>query len=257
VRGRYFGLPLIVLLISLNGCAPALKTAGESPLAAGEILRRVHERNEAVRTLKGEGTITVEAPEGSNTGFFTASLKKPDSLLVEFKGPFGIHVGTLLLSRQRFIFFNRMENRAVLGRPDGRTLQSMFKLRMDFDQILNAFTGEFPEASRGDTLSGPVAIEDNAYVLQYRNPAGGTEYRIDGETFVVRSYTVADTPGDPAVTATTERIDNSAPVPMPRFLRVIFPRERRSITIAYDDIETNKPVDCSFVLPARAQIIQR
>ena len=256
MRGRYHGLPLIVLLISLNGCAPSLKTARESPLAAGEILRRVHERNEAIRTLRGEGTITVEAPEGSNTGFFTASLKKPDSLLVEFKGPFGIQVGTLLLSRQHFIFFNRMENRAVLGRPDGRTLQSMFRLRMDFDQILNAFTGEFPEAPPADTLTG-FRVEENAYVLQYRNGGSSADYTIDGEAFVVRSYAVADTPGDPAMTATAERVDNSAPVPMPRFLRVIFPRERRSITIAYDDIETNKPVDCSFVLPARAQIIQR
>ncbi|OLD74944.1 MAG: hypothetical protein AUI33_05885 [Ignavibacteria bacterium 13_1_40CM_2_61_4] len=256
MRGRNYGLPLIVLLMCLNGCAPSLKTAKEEPLAVEEILRRVHERNDAVRTLKGEGTITVEAPEGSNSGFFTASLKKPDSLLVEFKGPFGIHVGTLLLSRDRFVFFNRMQNRAVIGTPDGRTLQSMFRLRMDFDQILNAFTGEFPEASRGDTLSG-FNIDDNEYVLRYRNAARGTEYRIDGDAFVVRSYTVADTPGEPTVTATTDRVDDSPPVPMPRFLRVIFPRERRSITIAYDDIEINKPVDCTFVLPARAQIIQR
>jgi len=256
VRGRHYGLPLIVLLMLVTGCAPALKTARERPLAVEEILRRVHERNEAVRTLKGGGTITVEAPEGSNSGFFTASLKKPDSLLVEFKGPFGIHVGTLLLSRERFVFFNRMQNRAVIGRPDGRTLQSMFKLKMDFDQILNAFTGEFPEASPADTLSG-FSIEDNEYVLRYRNPANGTEYRIDGDAFVVRTYTVTDTPGDPSVTATTDRVDDSPPIAMPRFLRVIFPRERRSITIAYDDIEVNKPVDCSFVLPPQAQIIQR
>ena len=256
MRGRSYGLPLIVLLMYLNGCAPSLKTAREKPMAIGEILRRVHERNETVRTLKGEGTITVEAPEGSNTGFFSASLKKPDSLLVEFKGPFGIHVGTLLLSRERFVFFNRMQNRAFIGRPDGRTLQSMFRLKMDFDQILNAFTGEFPEASPGDTLSG-FTIDDNAYVLHYRNAASSTEYRIDGDAFVVRSYTVADTPGEPTVTATADRVDDSPPVAMPRFLRVIFPRERRSITIAYDDIEINKPVDCTFVLPARAQIIQR
>ena len=247
---------LLLLLASLFGCAPAAKSIRENPVSVSEVLRRVHERNEKVKTLRGNGTITIEAPEGSNSGFFSASLKKPDSLLVEFKGPFGIHVGTLLLSRDRFIFFNRMENRAIIGKPDGRTLQSMFRLKMEFDEILNAFTGEFAAASAGDSLAR-FSIEDDRYVVRYSNGAGAKEYRVDGDAFIVTGYNVADSTGHPTLTATASRIDDSPPVAVPKFLRVIFPGERRSITIAYAGVEVNKPVECSLTLPERAEIIRR
>lgn len=246
----------ILLLASLSGCAPSAKSIRESPIPAGEVLRRVHERNEKVKTLRGYGTVTIETPEGSNSGFFNASLKKPDSLLVEFKGPFGIHVGSLQLSRERFIFYNRMENKAVVGRPDGRTLRSMFRLKMEFDEVLNAFTGEFPAATPGDSLAR-FSIVDDRYVMLYTNGPLAKEYRIDADAFVVTGYSVADSGGKPMLTATSDRIDDSPPVAVPKFLRVIFPRERRSITIAYADIEVNKPVECSLTLPAQAEVIQR
>ena len=256
MRCRHPETWLLLLLASLFGCAPAARSIRENPVPVAEVLRRVHERNEKVKTLRGNGTITIEAPEGSNSGYFSASLKKPDSLLVEFKGPFGIHVGTLLLSRERFIFFNRMENKAFIGRPDGRTLQSMFKLKMEFDEVLNAFTGEFPGASSGDSLAR-FSIEDDRYVMRYTNGGGAKEYRIDGDAFVVTGYSVADSAGASTLTATASRIDDSPPVAVPKFLRVIFPRERRSITIVYSGVEINKPVECALTLPERAEIIRR
>jgi outer membrane lipoprotein-sorting protein len=247
---------LALLLADIFGCGPSNKIIREGPLPVGEVLRRVRERNEKVRSLKGNGTITIESPEGSNSGFFNARLKKPDSLLVEFKGPFGIHVGTLMLSRGQFVFFNKMENRAVVGTPDGRTLQSMFALRMNFDEVLNAFTGEFPEAGSGDSLAA-FSSDNGRYALRYTSGEGAKEYAIDGEAFVVRGYTVADTSGAPTLTAVADRVDDSPPAPVPKFLRVIFPRERRSITIAYSGIELNEPVDCSLTLPDHVEIINR
>jgi len=160
------------------------------------------------------------------------------------------------LSRDRFIFFNRMENKAIIGRPDGRTLQSMFRLNMDFDEILDAFTGEFPGASPGDSLAR-FSVEDDRYVMRYANGAGAKEYQIDADAFVVTGYRVADSTGAPALTATAARIDDSPPVAVPRFLRLIFPREHRSVTIAYAGVEVNEPVDCSLTLPDHAEIINR
>ncbi len=245
-----------LLLAVLSGCGPSTKSVREAPLPVGEVLRRVRERNEKVRTLKGDGTITIESPEGSTSGFFTARLKKPDSLLVEFKGPFGIHVGTLMLSRGQFTFFNKMENRAIVGAPDGRTLQSMFRLKMEFDEVLNVFTGEFPGAGAGDSLMA-FSTYDGRYDISYTSGETVKEYNVDGEAFVVRGYKVVDTSGTPTLTAVADRVDDSPPAPVPKFLRVIFPREHRSITIAYSGIELNRPVDCSLSLPERVEIINR
>ena len=44
---------------------------------------------------------------------------------------------------------------------------------------------------------------------------------------------------------------------MPAFLRVIFPRERRAVTIAYDEVRLNEPVNCSFLLPKQVEVVDR
>ncbi len=139
---RIWQIVLSAVLITA-GCAPSAKVYKERTLAAAEVMRRVNERGQSISSLRGNGSITIETPEGSSSGSFDLSLKKPDSLLVELHGPFGIHVGTLLLSRERFLFYNNMDNTALVGKPDGRTLNSMFRLRME----LMKFFGHSPENS--------------------------------------------------------------------------------------------------------------
>jgi len=112
-------------------------------LSAEEIIAEVTARAKAITTLKGEGEITVESHDGSTSASFDVYLKKPDSVRVEFKGPFGLRVGTLLLTKDKFILYDRTENTAIVGTPDGKTLQSLFRLKMQFEEILSAFTGEF------------------------------------------------------------------------------------------------------------------
>ena len=221
-----------------------------------EVLRRVRERNAGVRTLRGNGSITVESPEGGQNGSFEASLRKPDSMLVEFRGPFGIHFATLSLSREQFLFYNRMENKAIVGKPDGSVLQSMFKLKMQFDEILNAFTGEFPPAGAADSLER-FTVHDDQYVIAYKSDGGAKEYRVDGDAFVVTSYRVLDADSSAIMYSSASELEPADERVMPRLLRVVFPKERRSVTIAYDDIEINGPVGCSFTLPKQAEVISR
>ena len=247
---------IAITSISEDGCAPTTKLIRERTMSVENVLHYVHERDERIRTLQGNGTITIESPEGSTSGSFDARLKKPDSLRVEFGGPFGIRIGTLALSRERFLLYNRMENRAFVGKPDGSILQSMFRLKMRFDEILNAFTGEFPPASPSDSLYR-FDVEDYQYVIRYRTAAGTKEYRIDGDAFIVTAYRVLGTDGRASLTGFSSRPDEADAIIMPRLLRVVFPKERRSVTISYDDVEVNGPVECSFTLPKQAEVIFR
>jgi outer membrane lipoprotein-sorting protein len=237
------------------GCASRRDLTKEGALTLEDVLSRISARNDAITTLAGYGTITVESPEASNKGAFHVGLKKPDSVLVDLRGPFGIHVGTLLLSRKEFVFYNRMENKVIEGSPDGRTLKSVFRLRLGFDEVLRAFTGEFPMDPVRDSLLG-FSVEPDAYVVRSRHAGEDREYRIDGETFIVSSYRVSDGTGNVLLTASTGRFAESSGIAVPKFLRIIFPAEHRSITIAYDDIEVNTTVECSFTPPSEAERIQ-
>jgi hypothetical protein len=251
-HGAAAAVLLLLFSSAYQGCAPSRTVTHELPLGIGEVLGKVQERNQKIRTIAGSGTVTIESPEASHSGGFDVWLKKPDSLKVELKGPFGLHIGTLLLSRQRFIFYNRTNNTAVLGKPDGETLKSLFRLRMQFDEVVHAFTGEFPAPGPGDTLER-FGTEGGLYMMRYRTATGAREYRVDGDTFIVASYRVLDRSGKPVLVALASEPEEQ----MPRMLRVVFPVERRSITVAYDDLQLNTPVVCSFSVPEQAEVIER
>ena len=254
---RIFFASVVIIITIFSGCVPNKETAThELTLSLPDVLNRVRERHAYIKTLKGSGSITVEAPKVSNSGSFDVDLKKPDSVLVELHGPFGIHVGTLSLSRDQFIFFNRMENTAVIGKPDGRTLQSMFQLNMEFDEILHAFTGEFPLSVEQDSLM-KFYVDEGMYVARYKDGDGEKEYRIDGSDFIINSYRVLDAAGKVTLNASATRHNTVQQIAMPTLLRVIFPIERRSVTIAYDNIRLNEPVGCFFALPDQVERIYR
>lgn len=244
------------LAFTCMSCAPQQHVVRERTLDADEVLRRVHERNSIIRTLSGSGFITVETREASTSGSFYVCLKKPDSLRVEFKGPFGIHVATLALSRDQFLFYNRKENTARVGKPDGTMLQSLFHLKMKFDEVLDAFAGEFPPADEYDTLSR-FFVDKDLYVLVYRSEQVAKEYRVDGDGFLVSGYREFDAEGNPSLIAFTTRTTETSSITMPSLLRIVFPKERRSITIAYDDIQVNEPVNCSFTLPKHVEVLDQ
>ena len=247
---------IAVFVLWIGGCAPSRKVTAERTLGVEEVMRRVHERNAKIETLAADGTITVESPEASGSGSFDLNLRKPDSLLVEFNGPFGIRVGTLALSRDRFVFYNAMENTATIGKPDGKTFASLFRLRLHFDEVISAFTGEFATSAENDSLAR-FYVEDNRYVVKYNDGGITKEYRIDGDRFVVTSYREIGAGGKVTLTAIAEELEETDDIPMPRLIRIILPVERRSVTVAYDDIHFNTPVECSFSLPAKAEVINR
>lgn len=247
---------LAALAAASGGCVTTRTVVKERTLPAEEVVRSVGERNEKIRTMRGSGTITVESPEVSNSGSFDMEMRKPDSVRVEISGPFGIHAGTLMLSRDRFLFYNWMSKTAVVGKPDGKTMSSVLHLRLGFDEVLHAFTGEFPSPDESDSLEG-FFVDNGFYVLRYRGRKGETEYRIDGDAFVVASYKRFDADGSPGLTMIAARIEDKDGIAMPTLLRVVMPAERRSVTVSYDDVDFNEPVVCYFKLPREAEVIER
>jgi outer membrane lipoprotein-sorting protein len=243
-------------LCLLAGCATTTPARRDFTLATDSVIELVRLRGDAVRTLRGEGVVTIESPEQSGSSSFNLNLKKPDSILVNLSGPFGIRFGTLQFSRDRFTFYNYQDNYAFIGKSDGTTLHSMFNLRMTFDEVMRAFTGEFlaPGTGRPDS----VWTDAESYVLTYRSAGGGRkEYRVDAADYFVRSYRVIDSSGRPTLTAMASEPEETDGTVLPRLLRVVFPEERRSISVAYSDVEINREASCSFTIPKSADIFYR
>ncbi len=252
---RWLPFAIIASLLLAAGCAAPVRATKELTLGPAQVVERVEGRSEMIHTVKGEGVVTIESPEQSGSSSFEMTLKKPDSLLVGLSGPFGIRFGALAFSRDRFVFYNYQDNYAFVGKSDGSTLHDMFNLRMKFDEVLRAFTGEF-FVSGMDSLES-FSTGDGGYILTYRSGELKREYRVDGDEYYVKSYRVLDNSGRSTLTAIASEPDETNSLVIPRLFRVVFPVERRSITVAYSDMEINAPVSCSFTVPKSADIFYR
>lgn len=258
---RWFPLLTITFLallagsFALPGCATTGRAKRDLTLTHPQVIDLVTRRGGQIHTLRGEGSLTIETPEQSNSSSFDLALKKPDSLLLNLSGPFGIRGGSLLFSRTEFVFYNYQDNYAFIGKSDGSTLHAMFNLRMDFDEVIRAFTGDFFSSPADSLLS--FSNDSLSYIFTYRDGVNTVEYRVDGEDYFVKSYRVIDSSGRATLTAIADEPEEVGPLVMPTLLRVIFPVERRSITVAYSDMEFDVPVRCSFTVPESADIFYR
>jgi outer membrane lipoprotein-sorting protein len=246
-------LPLLLLLAAIGwGCAGSTRAIRDHPLNASELILHVQERAESIRTLQGEGLITIESPEGSLNSSFELRLKKPDSLRLDLRGPFGVRGGTLLLDRSRFLYYNATNNTVLTGSPDSGTLRKIVRLPMEFDDALRVFSGDFSTSYAADSLTH-IAEHDGSVLLEYKTPTGSRTYEIDEESYIITGYYVSDLRGNELLTATSSRIHSFDALRMPKLLRILFPRDQRSLTIAYDDLQINGHTICFFDPPHRAE----
>ena len=109
----------LAVAILLSSCSPKhaeilLDTRAITPRG---LLDRVRAQEEKLQSIVGKGSVSFESNELAGSASFELSLRKPDSLLVLLEGPFGVDLGTIFLSREKYVMFNSMETRVITGTP--------------------------------------------------------------------------------------------------------------------------------------------
>jgi outer membrane lipoprotein-sorting protein len=221
---------------------------------AVSLLRQVEQRGRKLTTMIGGGTVMFETPELSGTAAFDMKLKKPDSLLVVLEGPFGIDLGTLFISRERFVMYNSMENRVTTGIPTTRALRAVIPFDLTLDQVISIFSGSFPLPVDGEVLE-VYRIDEDRFYLSFRCGSGTCSYWIDHESLIVRKYEIRDAHNRLILIGTTASISENANIYTPRRIVLKFPEERRQIAIHYTSLRLNEPdPSFDFVIPSNARL---
>ena len=248
---------VFVLLILMSSCAPKraeialdIKTIGAPALIA-----LVEAGENKVKSLEGSGTVSFESPEIAGSAAFELSLKKPDSLLVLFEGPFGIDIGTLFLSREKYVVYNSFENRVITGSPSSNSIRSVIPFDLTYDQILNAFSGIFSIPSDQKTLRR-YAIDDERFFLSFNCGTQLCNYWIDNQYLLATKFEMIDEQNRVVMQALSSSLTEEDGASAPRRIVVRFPQEGRQISIYYSSLALN-PAHPSFAysIPANADTI--
>jgi len=250
-------LPLLLVAagvaLLVPSCAPKpaeliLDTAQVSPARIAEMLAQHDAR---LHSLAGKGTITFESPELSGSVFFTVSLKKPDSLLLQFEGPFGMDVGFLFASRERYVMYNALENQVVRGVSTAAGIRSVIPFDLTFDQLLDMLTGTFrlPQETPPQTFR----VEDEWFYLVYPRSGDTTAYWIDPRSVTVAKYRMSGKMGT-LMEAETSMPEEQDDLIAPRLISVSFPETRRQLSVYYSDLTLNPGIlTFTYAIPRSAR----
>jgi hypothetical protein len=245
-RHPFAGIPALLLSLAAIACSPGLPGVALNTDAtpAPRLIELVNRRTESVASMTGRGTVSFDSGESSGSAFMQVNLRKPDSLLVRFRGPFGIEGGTLFLSGERYLFYNALENRVVTGDPRSRSVRSVIPFELTPDQVLDAFTGQFripgdPRAVR------EYVVEEGLFRLETTRAGGACAYWVDPGTLLVMRFRQYDRTGTPVLEGEIGDIRETGGVALPRRIVLAFPGSSRRVAVYYDRITPN-PDEVSF-----------
>jgi Domain of unknown function (DUF4292) len=250
----------VVLLTALpalmvSACSP--KTAGlgmdARAMSPAALMSLVKAGGDKLATMTARGSVSFESPEGSGSAFVQMVMKRPDSLLVRFRGPFGIGGGTLFLSRDRFLFYNAFENRVISGVPDVKSIRSVIPFELTPEEILQAFCGRFLISAPADSVQH-YGVDEDLFHITLGCGADTCEYWIDPEVFLVRRMQRLSRGGRVLFEATAEDYITDEGVSVPRRISIQFPLTKRRLAVFYDLVTVNPPdVSFAYSVPSSAR----
>lgn len=239
---------LVCILLAglfLAGCASKSVRYADRTVTADMLQERVSENQQRVKALTGTGTISIETSEMAQSGSFELTLKKPDSVLVKIEGPFGIDVGSALVTRNRFAFYYSFQNRLVEGPTNSANLSRVFQIPIDFDEVLNLFTGGlFHSEDRANPSD--FSVEDEEFVMTYNSYTGTRKYRVDSQTMQIVKIQHFDGSGRLVLEQLFSKFQTLDGVTVPQYVRVTMVKERRRVSIAYSNL---------FINPSRLEFL--
>jgi hypothetical protein len=221
----------------------------------GELRLLVEQKGERLHTLQGSGSMSFDTPEISGDAAFIARLKRPDSLLVFLEGPFGIDIGTLFLSRERYLVYNSLENRVVTGNPAAGSFRSVIPFELTYEQLLNAFAGVFQLPDQQPEL---YEVRESSFFLSFACGTSKCEYWVDPELLMVTRFRSTDPAGNVIIEASCTSPVEDDEAAAPRKILVRFPGEQRRLSIDYSRITLNDPdLSFDFSIPKNARTTVR
>lgn len=234
-------------------CSPTPYVIDFSRTSPEEFVRRVQMNNHEVSTFRARGAVMMD--EVAGTGSITVSLKRPDSVLIRIEGPFGIDVGWMLLTTERFTFYDSHSNRAIFGKTTNRNIRALLQLDLTFAEVMDLLSGT-TSLSRQILPPDSAVIDDDMVLVYYGSSSSTARYWIDPRNSVVVRYELWDDASKPILEARYDKFTRIENVLLPRSIRILARRLGRGLSLQYDEIEINRPeIDLSLTIPENARRI--
>jgi len=257
-------ISLIILFLSnilliLIGCVPSQPTEEFELLPSERLTNKLEANRRKIKTFEGSGTIFVNSPSMDNSATFRIVLLKPDSIYLTIMGPFGIELAQALVTKDKFTFYDALQNTAYVGSVNSNALQSIFRINLSFEDLLDAFIGSVNLTNNLYRAPDNYYVEDERYVLTYLDSArtNKTIYKVDVRQLGITNYQLYGFDETLMLEGNYSDFELLENVAVPYKIAIENKTDDQKISIDYKKITVNKKnIYIDFKLPDDATIIK-
>ncbi len=156
-------------------------------IEVSRIIKEVNTRSAEVDNIISSGEIKIKTPKVDETGDIEIHVKKRDDLWFKIEGPLGIDVAVAHFNRDRFIFFDDLNDIVTTGSSTILNIGTLTRIRCTFDDMLNAFSGTV-RISKGKKDNLSMTEEGNLYVLSLKRGTITRKYWVNKDSYTVTKY---------------------------------------------------------------------
>ena len=256
---KYVWCILFFSVLIINGCVPSKPTEEVEILPSERLISKLEANRRRISNFEGTGTITLKSRDFSNSATFKVTLIKPDSISLTIMGPFGIELAQTVVTKNKFTFYDVLQNTAYEGDANGNILRGIFKINLSFDDLMDAFIGSVNLTNHLYKSPTKYSIDGDHYVLTYVDSTSGetTNYRVDVRQLGITEYKLMNSKGDVLLSGKYSRFNNLEDVAVPYSIEVQNKKEDQLVTIEYKQMSANnRDVSIDFHLPGDATVIK-
>ncbi len=246
-------------MVTLLSCVPSRPDDYVEILSVDRLINKLEANRRRIKNFEGHGTLVVNTPTLENTANFRVVLVKPDSILLNIIGPFGIEIGQALVTDEEFIFYDALSNTAYTGEIDSEVLQNIFRIDLPFRDIIDVLTGSVNLTNQLYKTPNEFNVIYDKYHLTYFDSSTGniTNFKIDVRRLGITEYELKSKDSDFDVTGIFSQFEVQENVAIPYKIQIMNNKSNQQIEINYRKINVNKKnLTIDFKLPDDADVIK-
>lgn len=255
----YFIVTAQIIIFSLSGCVPSKPTEEVELIPSERLVKKLEANRRKVKNFEGTGNIDISTKDFSGTADFRAVLIRPDSLYVEFYGPFGIDLAQALITNRNYQFYDIMHNTLYTGKNSSSVLKKVLKIDLSFSDIMDALIGSVNLTPKLQQNPDKYEIDYNKYVLTYTDSLTGfvSKYRVDIRDLAVTGFEMLDKKNTSVLNSTFSKFKTLENIPVPYHSELSTGSGRQNLKIDYRKISLNKKnVSIRMSVPDDVQVVR-
>ncbi len=203
------------------------------------IIKEVNSRAAEIDNIISSGEIKIKTPKIDETGDIEIHVKKKDDLWFKIEGPLGIDAAVAHFNRDRFTFFDDLNDVVTTGSTTILNIGTLTRIRCTFDDMLNSFSGtvRIPKGKK-DVLE--MKEEGNQYVLSLKRGTITRKYWVDKDNYSVYKYIYLSSKGQTLISFEFSNFSNYGTGSYAKKIEIRRPKQGEYFRVSLESVNLNQ-----------------